>query len=100
MPDQPLYIDNLQYANWSPALFEEMKAANLAAVHITICYHENFRQTVENIITNAEEITGKVGEYLREGIEQLKLSQQLTTIKKDVELDFGINGFSSIETAF
>jgi DNA polymerase-1 len=48
-------------------------------------------ETVENIITNAEEITGKVGEYLREGIEQLKLSQQLTTIKKDVELDFGIN---------
>jgi DNA polymerase-1 len=32
----------------------------------------------------------KVGEYLREGIEQLKLSQQLTTIKKDVALDFGI----------
>jgi DNA polymerase-1 len=39
-------------------------------------------ETVENIITNAEEITGKVGEYLRDGIEQLKLSQQLTTIKK------------------
>ncbi len=48
-------------------------------------------ETVENIITNAEDITGKVGEYLREGIEQLKLSQKLTTIKKDVELDFGIN---------
>ncbi len=48
-------------------------------------------ETVENIIANAEEISGKVGEYLREGIEQLKLSQQLTTIKKDVELDFGIN---------
>ncbi len=48
-------------------------------------------ETVENIIANADEITGKVGEYLREGIEQLKLSQQLTTIKKDVELDFGIN---------
>jgi DNA polymerase-1 len=48
-------------------------------------------ETVENIIANAEEISGKVGEYLREGIEQLKLSQQLTTIKKDVKLDFGIN---------
>ena len=32
MSNQPLYIDNLQYANWSPALFKEMKAANLAAV--------------------------------------------------------------------
>jgi DNA polymerase-1 len=47
--------------------------------------------TVENIISNADEIPGKVGEYLRAGIDQLKLSQQLTTIKKDVELDFGIN---------
>ncbi|MDA9636884.1 DNA polymerase I [SAR86 cluster bacterium] len=48
-------------------------------------------ETVENVIANAEEIPGKVGEYLRDSIEQLKLSQQLTTIKKDVKLDFGIN---------
>ena len=46
--------------------------------------------TVESIIEKSNEISGKVGEYLREGIEQLKLSQQLTTIKKDVPLDFGI----------
>ena len=46
--------------------------------------------TVESIIEKSDEISGKVGEYLREGIEQLKLSQQLTTIKKDVALDFGI----------
>ncbi len=46
--------------------------------------------TVESIIKKSDEISGKVGEYLREGIEQLKLSQQLTTIKKDVALDFGI----------
>ena len=50
MSKTPLYIDNLQYANWSPALFEEMAQAHLAAVHVTICYHENFRQTVENMI--------------------------------------------------
>ena len=51
MSKTPLYIDNLQYANWSPALFEEMAQAHLAAVHVTICYHENFRQTVENMIS-------------------------------------------------
>ena len=45
------FIDNLQYANYSPTLFDEMAAAGLSAVHVTICYHENFRQTVENIIT-------------------------------------------------
>jgi DNA polymerase-1 len=54
--------------------------------------------TVETVIEKAEEITGKVGEYLREGIEQLKLSQQLTTIKKDVKLDFGIEDLAVKET--
>ena len=54
--------------------------------------------TVETIIEKAEEVTGKVGEYLREGIEQLKLSQQLTTIKKDVTLDFGIEDLAVGET--
>jgi len=47
----PIRIDNLQYANWSPELFSEMAEAGLSAVHVTICYHENFRQTVENMIT-------------------------------------------------
>ncbi len=51
MSDRPIFIDNLQYANWSPALFDEMAEAGLAAVHVTVCYHENFRQTVENMIT-------------------------------------------------
>ncbi len=47
----PILIDNLQYANYSPALFDEMAQAGLSAVHVTICYHENFRQTVENMIS-------------------------------------------------
>lgn len=46
----PILIDNLQYAQYSPALFDEMAEAGLSAVHVTICYHENFRQTVENMI--------------------------------------------------
>jgi membrane dipeptidase len=50
-PQTPIRIDNLQYANWSPELFFEMAEAGLSAVHVTICYHENFRQTVENMIT-------------------------------------------------
>ncbi len=45
---------------------------------------------IDTIIEKAEEFKGKVGEYLRAGIEQLKLSRQLTEIKKDVKLDFGI----------
>ena len=45
---------------------------------------------IDTIIEKAEEFKGKVGEYLRASIEQLKLSRKLTEIKKDVKLDFGI----------
>ncbi|WP_299938205.1 membrane dipeptidase [uncultured Nitratireductor sp.] len=44
-------IDNLQYANWSRKIFEQMRAGGLDAVHVTIAYHENFRETVANIET-------------------------------------------------
>lgn len=43
--------------------------------------------TIENIVEHADEIKGKVGESLRENLNQLPLSQELTTIKCDVELD-------------
>ncbi len=45
----PLIIDALQYANWSEKIFREMRDGGVAAVHVTICYHENFRETVANI---------------------------------------------------
>ena len=44
----------------------------------------------KRLLNRQKKFLAKVGEYLREGIEQLKLSKQLTTIKKDVALDFGI----------
>ena len=44
---------------------------------------------LDKIVENAEEITGKVGEYLRENLAQLALSRELTTIKCDVELEEG-----------
>ena len=42
-------IDCLQYCNWSSGIFEQMAKGQLDAVHVTICYHEDFRQTVSNI---------------------------------------------------
>ena len=42
---------------------------------------------LETIMANADQVKGKVGEYLRESLELLPLSKQLTTIKCDVELD-------------
>jgi len=41
-------IDNLQYANWSEKIFRQMREGGLDAVHVTIAYHENFRETVLN----------------------------------------------------
>ena len=42
-------IDGLQYANWSEKIFKEMREGNVDAVHATITYHENFRETVLQI---------------------------------------------------
>ncbi len=42
-------IDGLQYANWSPKIFRQMREGGVHAVHVTIAYHENFRETVLNI---------------------------------------------------
>ncbi len=47
--ERPLIIDGLQYANWSEKIFREMAEGGVSAVHVTICYHENFRETVANI---------------------------------------------------
>ncbi|MFK7997352.1 MAG: membrane dipeptidase [Granulosicoccus sp.] len=41
-------IDCLQYANWSERIFRQMREGNVDAVHVTIAYHENFRETVLN----------------------------------------------------
>ncbi len=49
--EKPLVIDCLQYANWSENIFRQMHEGGVAAVHVTICYHENFRETVANIET-------------------------------------------------
>ncbi|XXK29233.1 membrane dipeptidase [Arenicellales bacterium nBUS_45] len=42
-------IDCLQYCNWSRNIFEQMREGGLDAVHVTIAYHEDFRQTVDRI---------------------------------------------------
>ncbi|MEP3345327.1 MAG: membrane dipeptidase [Litoreibacter sp.] len=43
-----MLIDNLQYANWSEKIFRQMREGGVDAVHVTIAYHENFRETVQN----------------------------------------------------
>jgi membrane dipeptidase len=39
-------VDGLQYSNWDRALLEELKAGGISAVHATIVYWEDARQTL------------------------------------------------------
>jgi microsomal dipeptidase-like Zn-dependent dipeptidase len=39
-------IDGLQYAKWSEKVFRQMREGGLDAVHVTVAYHETFRETV------------------------------------------------------
>lgn len=45
----PLIIDALQYNAWSEKIFRQMREGGVTATHVTICYHENFREAVANI---------------------------------------------------
>lgn len=39
-------VDNLQYANWSEKIFRQMREGGVDAVHVTVAYHETFRDMV------------------------------------------------------
>ncbi|MBT2130585.1 membrane dipeptidase [Aliiroseovarius lamellibrachiae] len=43
-----MLIDGLQYANWSEKIFRQLREGGVDAIHVTISYHENFRETVLN----------------------------------------------------
>ena len=47
-------------------------------------------ETLENLVANAGEISGKIGENLRAHLEMLPLSKQLTTIKCDLNLPYSM----------
>lgn len=49
--------------------------------------HEN----LQGVMDNADQIKGKVGENLRESLSFLPMSYQLATIRKDVQLESGVN---------
>lgn len=46
MSESVLTIDGLQYSNWSRSVFEQMRAGGVDAVHATLVYHENTRETL------------------------------------------------------
>ncbi len=55
MTDRPeklsgVVIDCLQYCRYSEAVFRDLKAGGVDAIHTTISYHEDFQETVANVI--------------------------------------------------
>ena len=39
-------IDGCQYCNWSEKIFRQLREGGVDAIHVTVCYHEDFRETV------------------------------------------------------
>ena len=50
MANQSLFIDALQYNNWSEEVFQQINWGGISAIHVTICYHEDFQEMVQNVI--------------------------------------------------
>ena len=50
--------------------------------------------TLDSLIEHSQEITGKVGENLRAGLQTLALSRKLATITTDLDLPEGIDGYA------
>ena len=53
--------------------------------------------TLDEVIANADNVKGKIGENLRDALEQLPLSYQLATIKCDVELEQSVEQLQPTE---
>ena len=48
--DTAYIIDACQYCNWSPEILRQLREGGVDAISVTVCYHEDFRETVENLI--------------------------------------------------
>ena len=60
-------IDNLQYCNWTREVFEINRQAELDAVHVTIVYHEDYNEFL-NEIKKWEKLFEKNSDLIFQGI--------------------------------
>ncbi|QIT57267.1 membrane dipeptidase [Aquisalimonas sp. 2447] len=49
MHRQLTVVDGLQYSNWDRAIFEQLREGGVDAIHVTIAYWENARETLSRI---------------------------------------------------
>lgn len=87
-------IDCLQYSNWSEAVFRQLAEGGLSAVHVTICYHETFRETVANI-----ESWNRWFELFPELIRPVRTAADIRTAQEEgrTGIFFGLQNCSPIE---
>ena len=67
-------IDNLQYCNWSRDVFKINKEAGLDAVHVTIVYHEDYDELLDEI--------KKWENYFKENSDLIFLGKSFKDIEK------------------
>ena len=87
-------IDNLQYCNWTREVFEINRLAELDAVHVTIVYHEDYNEFL-NEIKKWQKLFEKNSDLIFQGtnfkdIEKAKL-------EKKTAIFFGFQNCSPIE---
>jgi membrane dipeptidase len=94
MSTKPYRIDGLQYNRWSPKIFEQMRQGGVDAVHVTIAYHENLRETILNI-----EAWNRWFELYPELIVQAKTGDDVRQARRDgrTAIVFGFQNPSPIE---
>ncbi|WP_286974537.1 membrane dipeptidase [Pseudomonas sp.] len=49
MHDELIVIDGLQYSNWEREIFTQLREGGVSAVHATLVYHENARETLSRL---------------------------------------------------
>ena len=68
---------------------DNIPGVNKCGPKTAVKWLENYKD-LDNLMEHADEVKGKIGEYLRDATETLPLSRELATIKTDVDLEFGL----------
>ena len=80
-------VDCLQYANWSEEIFQQMRVGNVDCIHVTIAYHENFRETVLNL-EKWNEYFNSYSEYIVQAGSYNEILSAKKKIKQGIILGF------------
>ena len=87
-------IDNLQYCNWSRETFEFNRSAGLDAVHVTIVYHEDYNELL-NEIKKWEKLFKENSDIIFQGWDYKDIEK--ANKEKKTAIFFGFQNCSPIE---